>query len=302
MQTKVAVFLSLLGCSLAYLALSQLHSRSLASHTRLDIPVSGLALPMQDFQGRPVVEVTIGGKGPYRFILDTGATASVIGNELNRELLLKAIPGVIARTGGNGPAPAIVEIPELRLAGAVLEDMIAAVMPLSRVVSGKDAPRGVLSASGFPGYLVTFNYPAKLISITKGALPQANLQDTFEYAESRDLPAVPIRIAGHETWVTLDTGSGSGLTLPTRFLRELPIVSPPKEGAKAKLIGGDFPVSIAQVNGSIEVGKYRLELADVRFSDERGGAGPATGDIGYDALRNFVVILDSKNRRIRLLR
>jgi len=64
--------------------------------------------------------------------------------------------------------------------------------------------------------------------------------------------------------------------------------------------GGEFPVSIARLNGTIELGKYKLDLDDVRFSDARPGPGPAVGNIGYDILRHFVVTLDSKNRRIQL--
>lgn len=45
--------------------------------------------------------------------------------------------------------------------------------------------------------------------------------------------------------------------------------------------------------------KFHLpSLDEVRFSDARPG--PAVGNIGYDVLRDFVVTLDSKNRRIRL--
>ena len=48
---------------------------------------------MQDMGGRPVVDLKINGKGPYRFVLDTGATATVIGEELSRELSLPAACG-----------------------------------------------------------------------------------------------------------------------------------------------------------------------------------------------------------------
>jgi hypothetical protein len=64
--------------------------------------------------------------------------------------------------------------------------------------------------------------------------------------------------------------------------------------------GGEFQVSIARLKGTIELGKYKLDLDEVRFSDVRPGPGPAPGNVGYDVLRHFVVTLDSKNRRIRL--
>ena len=42
----------------------------------IQVPDGGLTMAMQDFGGRPVVPVMIDGKGPFPFILDTGASES----------------------------------------------------------------------------------------------------------------------------------------------------------------------------------------------------------------------------------
>lgn len=57
---------------------------------RIAVPEEGISLPMLDIGGRPVVEVRLNGKGLYRFILDTGATLSVIDSGLTEELKLAA--------------------------------------------------------------------------------------------------------------------------------------------------------------------------------------------------------------------
>jgi len=268
--------------------------------TGIEVPPDGVAVPMQDMGGRPVVELKINGKGPYRFILDTGAVTTVLSDELSRELSLTPPAGVQVASAGGGPAPAIVLIHEVRIGEAVLEDMIAAVRQLGALLKGENAPRGVLSAACFPGYLLTYDYPGKRISIRKGALASADSKSIFQYTEDQVLPTVPVRIAGHDTLVHLDTGSAFGLTLPVKFLGELPLASQPKEAGTVRTGGGEFPVSIARVNGTIELGRYRLGLDEVRFSDARPGPGPSVGNIGYDVLREFVVTLDSKNQRIRL--
>ena len=267
---------------------------------RIEVPRDGVTVPMQDMGGRPVVELTINGKGPYRFILDTGALTTVVSDELSRELSLTAPAGVQVASVGGGAAPAVVLIHDVHIGDAALEDVIAAVMPLGGLLKGENAPRGILSAACFPGYLLTYDYPGKRISIKKGALASSDAKSIFQYAEDQVLPTVPVRIAGHDTQVHLDTGSAFGLTLPVKFLAELPLASQPREAGTARTGGGEFPVSIARVNGTIELGKYRLALDEVRFSDARPGPGPAAGNIGYDVLRDFVVTLDSKNRRIRL--
>jgi hypothetical protein len=255
---------------------------------------------MQDMEGRPVIDLEINGKGPYRFILDTGAVTTVVSDELSHELSLTPPAGVQVAAVGGGPAPAIVVIHDVRIGNAVLEGMIAAVMPLGGLLKGENAPRGVLSAASFPGYLLTCDYPGKHISIKKGALESADSKSTFQYTEEQVLPTVPIRIAGHDTKVHLDTGSPFGLTLPVKFLTELPLASQPKDAGRVRTHGGEFQVSIARLKGTVELGKYKLDLDEVRFSDVRPGPGPAPGNVGYDVLRHFVVTLDSKNRRIRL--
>ena len=58
----------------------------------VEVPAAGLTLPMQDAGGRPVVDVRINGKGPYRFIFDTGASLTVIDAEL-KEILGAMRPG-----------------------------------------------------------------------------------------------------------------------------------------------------------------------------------------------------------------
>ena len=266
----------------------------------IEVPQEGVTVPMQDMGGRPVVDLKINGKGPYRFVLDTGATATVIGEELSRELSLPAASGMqVAVVGGEKP-PAMVAIHDVRIGDAVLGGMIAVAMPLSVLLKGENAPLGVLSAASLPGYLLTFDFPGKRISIKKGGLGNADSKRIFQYTEEQILPTVPVRIAGHDTQVHLDTGSPFALTLPVKFLVELPLASQPREAGKVRTPGGEFPVSIARVNGAIELGQYKLDPDDIRFSDVRPGPGPATGNIGSGVLGHFVVTLDSKNRRIQL--
>lgn len=260
----------------------------------IEVPAKGISLPMQDFGGRTVVDVKINGHGPYRFVLGTAATMTIIDSSLHRELSFPAAEGVqVAPVGGQ--TPLIVTVQELRVGGAVVRGFIAAVTPLKNFQGGEGMPRGIVSASLFQGYLLTFDYPRKRITIEKGKLDKGDEEGTFDYSENR--PTVPIRIAGQETRVRLDTGSGYGLTLPSKFAKELPLGSQPKDVGKTRTVAGDFSVSKAAVKAPIELGRYKLDLAQIYFSDT--APSPSPGNIGYEVLRNFVVTLDTWNRRIR---
>jgi hypothetical protein len=254
---------------------------------------------MQDFGGRPVVQVRINDKGPYRFILDTGATITIVGEEISKGLSL-AGAGVSAAPAGHGPTASIVTINSLRVSEAAIGAFMAAVMPLDTFFKDSNAPVGVLSASSFAGCLLTFDYPGKRISIKPGSLGVADSRTIFQYMDSDDLPMLPVRVAGHETRIHLDTGSAFTLTLPRKFLAELPLRSQPQDSGVARLPGGTVPVSVAAVDGAIEIGKYQLDIPQVRFADMRPGGEIGPGNVGYAVLRDFVVTLDSKNRRIQL--
>lgn len=265
----------------------------------VEVPPSGATLPLLDFGGRPVVDILINGKGPYRFIVDTGARLSVIDATLNDELELPAAEGVRAASVGGRPGPVIVSVRELRAGAVALRGLIAAVMPLQPLL-GTNGPRGVLSASNFPGYLLTLDYPSKRISIRKGALDKADSENIFDYPAGDALPTVPIRVAGQQTRVHLDTGSPAGLTLPTKFQKELPLASELRDTGKVRTPSGEYPVARAKVDGAIELGRHTLALAEIEFCDVRPGSSvPSTGQIGAQVLRNFIVTLDTRNRRIR---
>ena len=55
-------------------ALHQFVHMQLPPPEKVEVPVAGVTVPlMGDVGGRPLVDVTINGNGPYPFILDTGA-------------------------------------------------------------------------------------------------------------------------------------------------------------------------------------------------------------------------------------
>ena len=301
MPKKLAISVLLLANALPAVVQAQIHvGPQVPAPAGIEVPKDGVTIPMQDMGGRPVVEIKINGKGPYRFILDTGAVTTVVSDELSRELALTPPAAVQVASVGGGPAPAIVVIHDLRIGDATLEGLIAAAMPLGGLLKGEDGPRGILSGASFPGCLVIYDYPGKRILIKRGALEAADSRSIFQYYEDQVLPTVPVRIAGHDTQVHLDTGSPFGLVLPVKFLTELPLASQPRDAGGVRTGGGEFPVSTARVDGATELGKYKLDLGEVRFSNARPGPGPSIGNLGYEVLRHFVVALDSQNRRIKI--
>ncbi len=256
---------------------------------------------MLDWRGRPLVEVTINGRGPYRFILDTGASGTVIGMDLREELGLPAVAGVSAVTPSGVPATRV-QVEQMRMGKVVLKNSFVAAMDLSGVLRGADAPRGVLSAASFSGHLLIFDYPGRRIQVRKGQLGPADGRRVFEYTAADLLPTVPLRVAGREIPAHIDSGASAALTLPSRYKDELPLRDKPVEAGRARTVSGETAVYAAGVAGAIVLGEYELEIPQVRFADIRAALIPGKSEranIGYEVLRRFVVTMDSLNRRIR---
>jgi hypothetical protein len=274
----------------------------IAAPAMIEVPAGGVSFPMQDVGGRPIVDVKINGKGPYRFILDTAASGNVIDTALQDELSLPKSP-MMATFPGHGASMSLVAVDEMSIGQAKLGGLTAVVMHLEKLFTGENAPRGVLRTGAFPGHLVTFDYPKKKIGIAKGKLAQNDAKTTFAYTEDDLLPTVPVHVGDREVRVHLDTGASYGLLLPRHYLDEMPLASKPVDsGQKNRTPMGESPIMLAKVKGPIALGPYPLEGSDVRFADVSSGGGPPSGSVGYDALRGFVVTLDSRNRLVRLER
>jgi len=259
--------------------------------THIDVPPAGTTVPMLDLGGRPMIEVRINGKGPYAVLLDTGANVTVIDETLMKEL------------GANAQSNGAFEIDELRVGDLVVHGFQAHALRGGLPALGGAIPlRGILSAAAFPGNLLLLDYPQHRVTIKPGALPAADDQRVFEYHPDEELPVIPVTIAGHVYRIHMDSGAPSGVTLPTKYASELPLIAPPIEVGHARTQAGTFPVSLATLNGTIAIGAYALDLRDVKFSDLRPGPEPGIGNVGGEVLRGFIVTFDAKNRRVKLER
>ena len=270
---------------IAAVAWPGLHARTDA-HT-ISLPRNEGTVPMLDFGGRPVVELLVNGKGPFRLVVDTGAAVTVLDSSLAAELSLRDTD---------------VQLQDVRMGAVTLSGLNAFVVPLAGLLRGEGAPRGVLSASAFPGHLVTFDYPGRQLRVARGTLPAADGRVLFSY-QGADLPSVPVRVAGREITVHLDTGAPYALALPTRYMKDLPLAGEPVQRGMARTHSGSKPIYAATLAGDIAIGDFTLPTRELRFTDvvPDPHAVPK-GQVGGEALRDFVLTLDSSNQRLRLER
>lgn len=255
-----------------------------------------VSLPLELNRGLPIVMLSVNGKGPFRFILDTGAAGSLVSESLTKEANLAVLGEAMVSSPARGaPIPAkavridIAEIGEARIKG-----LQAVSMDTSRLFQDPGAPRGVLSPAVFAGYLLTLDYPGARITLRRGALETPDGAEVFEYAASDRLPAIPISVAGVDLKAHLDSGAPAGITVPKSLMPKLPLTGEPTEKARMRTVDAEVVVLGATLKGDARIGRFVLESPEVRFSDL-----PAA-HVGFELLRNFAVTVDVANHRLRL--
>lgn len=258
---------------------------------------STVTVPLDLTKGLPVVQVTLNGKGPYNFALDTGAAGTVISESLAQELNLEVRgQAEVHSPAGNHPLPGkIVSVDRLELGKAVLTNVFAIAFDASNVFRTPDAPRGVLSANSFAGYLLTLNYPKATMELRRGELPEADNIQTLDFDASRPLISIPIRVGGIELRADLDSGSVSGIVLPAKYAAQLPLIGGLTQGETRHTVDATVEHQKGTLNGQVRIGGITVQNPDIMFSNIA-----KEGNLGSKFLSRYVVTLDRKNHRIQL--
>ena len=288
--------LTILFCLLMTLAGWAQARTGLPAPEKIELRSQEVILPMQLFGNRPVVDVMINGKGPYKFIVDTGAGGTIMAQSLADELKLQSLSEVRVGSpiGGQSQPGKLVKVDELEMGQAKVTGFQCVAMDLQQLLTAPDSPRGILSAALFTGYLLTLDYPQARIIVRAGELPSANANDVFEYDPTQRLPSIKISVAGTTIEAHVDSGSPRGIVLPKKYAQQLPLAAKPVESGRGRTVDAEFAIFSAKLNGSVKLGRYTLDNPDIFFSE----AAPV-GNIGYDILRRFALTFDRKNHRIQ---
>lgn len=144
--------------------------------------------------GAVVVPVFVDGSGPFPFLLDTGASASSVLEELARKLDLAPVARASVVTAVGRHSRVVVRLGRVSLGAAQALDVLASVVPASRLALAGPAIQGILGQD----FLSSFNY-------------------TLDYRRRRILWTAPdgLAPAGDEARLKLLRSAG-------RFLVELP--------------------------------------------------------------------------------
>ncbi len=256
-----------------------------------------VAVPLDLSMSRPAIEMKIGGKGPFKLLVDTGSGAELIlDQDLADELGLKATG---TKRIGDPNTPEAIEakvssVASVQVGALTIEDV--EILSWKREAIGmKDVPRGVVGLGLFAPHPVTLDYPGSKLIVEPEPLPEADGKRVLVASFEDGIPSIPITVAGNLYRAHLDSGSSGFIGLPAAAADDLPLETPPVQVGRARTASGDYPVSEARLRGDVHIGDITLPQPKIRF------IGLPVANLGSDLLRAMVVTIDRKNERVRLV-
>lgn len=264
----------------------------------VEVPERGIKVPMSFRGNMPAFEVSVNGKGPFTFALDTGGMGLARADVSLVKQLNLAKTGEIQAGDGSGQNRVtmdLVKLDEVRLGDAIFKGLAAPSRDYNR--GRPDHIDGILGINLFQDHLLTLDYPAKELRLAPGELPEADGNTILNLAEGQAVPALEIEVAGQKILCHIDSGNMGGLILPTALAEKLPLVGEPVVVGRAKTVANEFEIKSAQLDGSVTIGGHEIKNPTVTFAEIF-----RTGNIGAGVLREFAMTLDQKNGRVRFER
>jgi predicted aspartyl protease len=216
-----------------------------------------------DRVGRIVAPVYINGQGPFRLVVDTGASHSTLSPELVQKLGLQSHPDErIVLNGVTGIAEVpVVRLEVIRAGDLIIQDVRAPVI-YSSIMAGAE---GILGVAGLRKERIFVDFRDDRISIAKSG-STASLQKYMKVSGllvNGGLLAVDVRIGGVTARAIIDTGAER--TLGNGALREaLRRRNKFKEPTITRVFGTTEDVSHGEVESAPPIEFGPANISDVR--------------------------------------
>ena len=221
----------------------------------------------RDQGDRMTVAVSVIGKGPYRFLVDTGAERTVISRQLAERLNLSSGKSAILHSVVGANDVQTVFIPHLQVSGNVISVVDAPKLEASNI--GAD---GMLGIDSLRSQRVMFDFKAQTMSITPSDQPVTKMDgDTIVVrAKTRNgrLIFTQAEIDGQPVTVIVDTGSEVSIGNPAlqRALQRKHMIRIPDPTVIESVTGEKLTANVAQIR-QLSIGGVRLDDLNVAFAD-----------------------------------
>ncbi|MBL9188923.1 MAG: aspartyl protease family protein [Opitutaceae bacterium] len=258
-------------------------------------------LPAQLIGNYLLLEVKWDRHGPYRFLIDTGSSVTLVTPALaqrypGREPFSPAATRVRV-TGADG---GVKELPRaslrrIDLGEARFDDVEVLVYdcaPLSAHLGVRID--GVLGFPLFRETVLTLDYPGARVILQAAADRPLLPGSAVAFDDSRKTPVVPVKIGDRTVVALIDSGSDAVFSLNPLGM-EPRFASGPAEGGTIGTLGGERRRRVGRLADSLAIGEHVFREPVVDLTDELSA-------VGGGMLRHFAVSFDQKRDRVIFFR
>jgi len=271
-------------------------------------PDQGFAIGIgADEAQRMTVPVSIGGKGPYRFIIDTGAERTVIARELAQDLKLGASGQARVHSMTEVSDIATVLIPTLQVGQRQVQTIRAPALLRQNL-----GAEGMLGVDSLQKQRVSFDFARHAMTVVNAGTREEQWASDAIVVTGKSrfghLVLVDASLDGEKVWVIVDTGAQ--VTVGNRVLRSRlerrHRLGPVHQIEMLSVTGGRLVAdeTFARVFhlGNAEIHDLPIAFADAHPFKKLGLLDRPAILLGMDALKLFErVSVDFGNRRVKLL-
>lgn len=310
--TATTGWIRLLRCLALFLLVPFASGDAMAAWFRRDPPRPGkttlsdsvVELPAQLIGNYLVVSSKGDKKGPYHFLIDTGASVTLVspsfaqrfGDTSNsaspdpgKDVNVRSAEGEITTLRGTA-------IKRLDLGSARFDNVPALIYDCSALsVHLGVRIDGILGFPLFRETLLTLDYLHQQVRLTRLSSTNALIPgETIPFTNELRTPFIPLRIGDNTFIALIDSGSDTTLNLNPLGL-PVSFVTPPRSGTLVATLTGDRTQKLARLNESVFLGTAELRRPTIDVTDE-------FSSIGGGVLRHFCVTFDQEKNQVTFYR
>ena len=250
-------------------------------------------------------QVSINGRGPYNFAVDTGATQTVISEKLIAEMGLQPITStVVYGIGGAGKVDTkLYGVNEIAVGDVKIKNIPVGTFNDPLVSQLAD---GILGTAALSDFIITVNYPASQLELSRKRLPATAAAEILPAWYFSNLLLVPLNVNGKQGNFIVDTGAVTTV-LSHNMAAQLGI-NPNTPGAKIDLgiagVGGFEGIVLKVPNVTFKTAKNTEtfpQVVAIDLTQISKMIGTEVGGVaGYDFFSEYKVTLDYYGAEVRL--
>ena len=256
-----------------------------------------VVLPAQLVNNYLIVTVKWDKRGPYNFLIDTGASTCLVSPTLAERYGQPPPPlernnVTVQSADGDTTVLRSTILKRLQLGNARFDEVGALIYDCTPIsVHLGLRIDGILGFPLFRETLLTLDYPhAQVIISPRDSATALRPGCALTFNNDRQIPLVPLRLGAKTFYALIDSGSDAAMNLNPRGL-DLEYATEPRPGTIITTLTGDRRQMVGRLAQTVKLGDYSLIRPIIDVTDEFPSLGGGT-------LRHFSITFDQESHRV----